>query len=122
MSAQRAPDDRAEGKRFAFGCGVVLVAIGILILAFLAGIYSTHRAYRDDPEGFEKRLKEEYRQMEEKARENETGTEPGEPVNNDQPELSSNMRFLEVRVYAGILSEGMIPASQKSETVLFPLF
>lgn len=68
MSAPHSPEDRAEGKRFAFGCGVVLVAVGILILAFLAGIYSTHRAYREDPEGFEKRLKEEYRQMEEKAR------------------------------------------------------
>jgi len=38
-------NDRAEGKRFAFGCGVVLVAVGILLLAFLAGIYSTHRSY-----------------------------------------------------------------------------
>lgn len=71
MAERRSAQDKAEGKRFAFGCSVVLVAVGILILAFLAGIYSTHRAYRNDPEGFEKSLKEEYRQMEEKANERE---------------------------------------------------
>ncbi|MEM1157264.1 MAG: hypothetical protein AAF649_06135 [Verrucomicrobiota bacterium] len=59
--------DQAEGQRFMTGCTFVLVAIGVIILAFALGIYSTHRQYTADPEGFEQELKEEYRIMEEKA-------------------------------------------------------
>lgn len=61
--------DQAEGQRFMTGCSFVLVAIGFILLAFGLGVYSTYRQYKDDPEGFEKGLKEEYRIMEEKAEE-----------------------------------------------------
>jgi len=61
--------DQAEGQRFMTGCTFVLVAIGFILLAFALGIYSTHRQYKDDPQAFEKGLKEEYRIMEEKAEE-----------------------------------------------------
>lgn len=61
--------DQAESQRFMTGCTFVLVAIGFIILAFGLGVYTTWRQYQADPEGFEERLKEEYRQMEEKAEE-----------------------------------------------------
>jgi len=61
--------DQAEGQRFATGCSFVLAAIGFIVIAFLLGIYTTYRQYKADPEGFEKQLQEEYRQMEEAAQE-----------------------------------------------------
>ncbi|MEM6883400.1 MAG: hypothetical protein AAF571_00105 [Verrucomicrobiota bacterium] len=59
--------DQAEGQRFMTGCTFVIVAVGFIVLAFGLGIYTTYRQYKNDPEGFEKELKEEYRIMEEKA-------------------------------------------------------
>ncbi|MGF1678221.1 MAG: hypothetical protein ACFCUX_03390 [Candidatus Methylacidiphilales bacterium] len=64
-------EDPMEGQRFAIGCTAVLVAVGVLILAFVLGVYSTYRSYRADPAAFEKNLKEEYRQMEQAALEKE---------------------------------------------------
>ena len=61
--------DQAEGQRFMTGCTFVLVAIGFILLAFGLGVYTTYRQYKEDPEGFEKGLKEEYRIMEQKAEE-----------------------------------------------------
>lgn len=59
--------DAQEGPRFAFGCTAVLVALGMLLAAFLAGVWSTYRSYRADPEGFKNSLEEEYRILEERA-------------------------------------------------------
>ena len=61
--------DQAEGQRFMTGCAFVLAAIGFIVLAFGLGVYTTYRQYKEDPEGFEQGLKEEYRIMEEKAEE-----------------------------------------------------
>jgi cytochrome c-type biogenesis protein CcmH/NrfG len=63
--------DQAEGQRFATGCSFVLVAIGVIILAFGLGIYSTYRQYKADPEGFETQLQQEYQQLEENALKNQ---------------------------------------------------
>lgn len=59
--------DQAEGQRFMTGCTFVFVAIGFIIVAFGLGVYTTYRQYKADPKAFEEGLKEEYRQMEEKA-------------------------------------------------------
>jgi len=63
--------DPQEGRRFASGCAVVLIGVGILLFAFIAGAFSTWRQYQQNPEEFEKSLKEEYRTMERMAEEKE---------------------------------------------------
>lgn len=40
------------------------MAIGFIVIAFGLGVFTTYRQYKADPEGFEKGLQEEYRQME----------------------------------------------------------
>ncbi|MEM6821543.1 MAG: hypothetical protein AAF558_06350 [Verrucomicrobiota bacterium] len=63
--------DAQEGQRFAAGCTAFIVGFGILIFAFAAGMWSTYRHYKNDPEGFKQQMEKQYQELEDNATEPE---------------------------------------------------